>query len=66
MNEVLLLYALLSLFTLRPFFDTKDPMLESISPSTKRELLKGQYPAADAALTAGLRTDSANATLYHL
>ena len=66
MNEVLLLYALLSLFTLRPLFGAKDPMLESISTSTKRELLKGQYPAADAALTAGLRTDSANATFYHL
>ena len=66
MNEILLLYALLSLFTLRPLFGAKDPMLESISPSTKRELLKGQYPAADAELTAALRTDSANATLYHL
>ena len=62
----MLLYALLSLFTLRPLFGAKDPMPASIGPSTKQELLKGQYPAADAALTAGLRTDSANATLYHL
>ncbi|MDB5269051.1 MAG: hypothetical protein JWP58_2091 [Hymenobacter sp.] len=66
MNEALLLYGLFSLFTLRPLFGAKDPMLESISPSTKRELLKGQYPAADAELTAALRTDSANATLYYL
>lgn len=42
MNEVLLLYALLSRFTLWPLFGAKDPMLESINPSTKRELLKGQ------------------------
>ena len=67
MNEVLLLYGLLSLFSIRPLFGPQDPMLKSISPSTKRALLKGQYPAADAELTAALRTDPANAaTLYYL
>ena len=62
MNEALLLYGLFSLFMLRPFFGPKDPMLQSISPSTRRELLKGQYPEAIAELTATLSTDSANAT----
>ena len=66
MNEALLLYGLFSLFMLRPFFGPKDPMLQSISPSTRRELLKGQYPEAIAELTATLRTDSANAALYYL
>lgn len=66
MNEALLLYALFSLFTLRPLFGTKDPMLNSIAPNTKRELLKGHYPEADAELTAAIRTDSLNLTLYYL
>jgi len=66
MNEALLLYGLLSLFALRPLFGAKDPMLESINPSTKRELLKGQYPKADGELTAALHADSLRTTLYYL
>lgn len=66
MNEALLLYSLFSLFALRPLFGSKDPMLQSISPSTKRELLKGHYPEADAELTAALRADSLNPTLHYL
>lgn len=66
MNEALLLYGLFSLFMLRPLFGTKDPMLQCINPSTKRELLKGHYPEANAALTAALRTDSLNPALYYL
>lgn len=66
MNEALLLYGLLSLFALRPLFGAKDPMLESINPSTKRELLKGQYPEADGELTAALHADSLKPTLYYL
>ena len=66
MNEALLLYALFSLFTLRPLFGSKDPMLHSIRHSTRRELSKGQYSEADAELTAAIRADSINPTLYYL
>lgn len=51
---------------LRPLFGSKDPMLSSINPDTKRELLRGHYPVADAQLTAALRTDSLNLTLCYL
>jgi tetratricopeptide (TPR) repeat protein len=66
MNEALLLYGLFSLFSLHSLLGTKDPMLNSINPNTKRELLKGHYPEADAQLTAAIRIDSLNPTLYYL
>lgn len=66
MNEALLLYGLFSLFTLRPLFGPKDPMLHSISSSTRRELSKGRYSEADAELTAAIRADSTSPTLHYL
>lgn len=41
-------------------------MLKSISSQTKRELVKGEFPAADADLTLALATDSLNPTLSYL
>ena len=66
MNEFFLIYGLFSLFSLRPLFGQKDPMLQSISPTTKKLLLKGQYDAGIGELTSALRTDSLNPTLYYL
>lgn len=66
MNEALLLYGLFSLFTLHSFFGPKDPMLQSISSKTKRALVKEEFPAATADITAALATDSLNPTLSYL
>lgn len=58
--------SIFSLFSGRPLFPAKDPVLQNIRADTRHKILSGKYAEAAADLTAALRTDSLNPTLYHL